>query len=213
MLDTADRNAWQRWLPRGLFTGVTTNPTLLKQPGIPCAVVALAPLAHEAIALGAGEVHLQAWGESAEALLGTGRALAAIDHRVCVKLPLSDAGLQAAHTLIGESVRVTFTACFDASQVLPAVALGADYVAPYLGRINDSGRDGFAEVECMQRIVEAQGAATRILVASLRAPADLARLAAAGLTSFTLSPALVQSMLENAQTAAAVAQFEVDAAG
>ena len=212
-LDTAERTEWQRWLPGGLFAGITTNPTLLRRAGVRCDVPTLATFAHDAIVMGAGEVHLQAWGEDGNALLACGRALAAIDHRICVKLPLTAAGLQAAHELIGDTVRVTFTACFDASQVLPAIALGADYVAPYLGRINDSGRDGFAEVERMQRMVAAQGASLRILVASLRAPEDVARLAAVGLKTFTLSPALAEALLDNAQTAAAVAQFEADAVG
>lgn len=212
-LDTAERAEWQRWLPGGWFAGVTTNPTLLRRAGVPCELPALAALAHDAIVMGAGEIHLQAWGEHADALLACGRSLAAIDHRVCVKLPLTAAGLLAAHELIGDTVRVTFTACFHASQVLPAIALGADYVAPYLGRINDSGRDGFAEVERMQRVVAAQGAPLRVLVASLRLPEDVARLAAAGLKTFTISPALAEALLHNAQTAAAVAQFEADAGG
>lgn len=210
-LDSAERTALQHWLPTGLFAGVTTNPTLLRRAGVACTVPALAELAREAVALGASEVHLQAWGTTAEALLACGKRLAAIDHRVCVKLPLTAAGLQAAHALIGESVRVTFTACFDASQVVPAIALGADYVAPYLGRINDSGRDGAAEIIAMQRMVEAQQSGLRILVASLRSPAELAQLAAAGLQTFTVSPALAGALLENTQTAAAAAQFEEDA--
>ena len=210
-LDTAERAEWHRWLPLGVFAGITTNPTLLRRAGVRCDVPTLATLAHDAIVMGAGEIHLQAWGDGGDALLACGRALAAIDHRVCVKLPLTPAGLQAAHELIGDTVRVTFTACFDTSQLLPALALGADYVAPYLGRINDSGRDGFAEVERMQRVVAAQGASLRILVASLRLPEDLARLAAAGLKTFTISPALAEDLLANAQTAAAMAQFEADA--
>ena len=212
-LDSAERAAWQRWLPTGLFAGVTTNPTLLRHAGIACELPALRGLALGAIALGAGEVHLQAWGATADALAACGRSLGGIDHRVCVKLPLTVAGVQAAHALVGESVRVTFTACFDASQVLPAIALGADYVAPYLGRINDSGRDGMAEIITMQRTVEAQLSGLRVLVASLRAPQELARLAAAGLQTFTVSPALAEALLENTQTAAAAAQFEADAEG
>ena len=212
-LDSAERAAWQRWLPTGLFAGVTTNPTLLRRADMPCTVPALGELAREAVALGAGELHLQAWGNSPEAIWECGKMLAAIDHRVCVKVPLTAAGVQAAHVLIGESVRVTLTACFDASQVLPAIALGADYIAPYLGRINDSGRDGMAEIITMQRAVEAQQSGLRVLVASLRVPQELAKLVAAGLQTFTVSPALAEALLAHAQTAAAMAQFEADAVG
>jgi transaldolase len=106
---------------------------------------------------------------------------------------------------------VTFTACYDVSQMLIASALGADYAAPYLGRIGDAGRDGHAEVIAMQRAIEGLGATTRVLVASVRETRDLSRLAAAGLHTFTLSAGLLSALFEQPETLAAARQFEFDA--
>jgi transaldolase len=102
--------------------------------------------------------------------------------------------------------------------VLLAAALGADYIAPYLGRISDLGRDGHAELTRMQRIVDSLSAeqATQplqLLVASLRAPDDLARLAAEGLNTFTISPEIAAALFAVEPTLAAAAQFERDAQG
>jgi transaldolase len=95
--------------------------------------------------------------------------------------------------------------------MLIASALGADYAAPYLGRIGDAGRDGHAEVIAMQRAIEGLGSTTRVLVASVRETRDLSRLAAAGLHTFTLSAGLLSALFEQPETLAAARQFELDA--
>jgi transaldolase len=213
LLDTADPAAWKAWLPSGLFRGVTTNPTLLRRAGRPCSLESLQDLAHQAFSLGARELHLQTWGADVEAATATGLALGAIDPaRVLVKVPLTRRGAETARRLIEAGLPVTFTACYEPHQVLIAAALGARYVAPYLGRISDSGRDGHAELIAMQRCLDGVGSGTRLLVASLRHPDDLARLAAAGMGTFTLGPDLAAALFASEATAAAAAQFEKDAA-
>jgi transaldolase len=108
-------------------------------------------------------------------------------------------------------VSITFTACYEPAQVLLAAALGADYLAPYLGRISDLGRDGHAELIRMQRCVDGLASPLRLLVASLRQPDDLARLAAEGLNTFTISPLIAEALFSCGATEAAAAQFERDA--
>ena len=214
LLDSADPAAWQTWLPSGLFCGVTTNPSLLRRAGQPCSLEGLRGLAQQAFDLGARELHLQTWGPDVEVATACGLALAAIDpSRVLVKVPLTRAGAETARRLSEAGLAVTFTACYEVHQVLIAAALGARYVAPYLGRICDSGRDGHAELIAMQRCLDGLGSSTRLLVASLRHPDDLARLAAAGIGTFTLSPDLAAALFASEATHAAAVQFERDAKG
>ena len=220
LLDSADPSAWAEWLPTGLFRGVTTNPTLLRRAAQACTLEHLAQLTARAMELGVQELHLQAWGGD---LLACGRALAQLaPGRIWVKLPVTRAGAVAARSLIADGCRVTFTACYDPAQVLVAAAVGADYLAPYLGRISDLGCDGHAELTRMQRIVDglsqtdAKGSAAaplRLLVASLRSTSDLARLAAEGLNTFTISPEIAAALFAVEPTLAAAAQFERDAEG
>ncbi|MEB3200075.1 MAG: transaldolase family protein [Synechococcaceae cyanobacterium] len=213
-LDSADPRDWQRWLPSGLFHGITCNPTLLRRAGQPCRLDHLARLSGEALALGAQELHLQAWGGTAEAFASCGRQLAALaPGAIVVKLPLTQAGVLAARSLQGgpEPCRITLTACYEVPQVLLGAALGVEYVAPYLGRLCDLGRDGHAELIAMQRCLEGVASPLKLLVASLRQPADLSRLAAAGLHCFTISPAIAAALFGSEATAAAAEQFERDA--
>jgi transaldolase len=199
-------------LPSGLFHGVTTNPTLLRRAARPCRLEELERLTCEALDWGMQEIHLQAWGGDAEALTTCGDRLAALaPGRVLVKLPITRAGAEAARHLIATGVPVTFTACYAVPQVLVAAALGARYIAPYLGRIGDLGRDGHADLIAMQQALDGVGATTRLLVASLRHPTDLSRLAAAGVGCFTMAPALAADLFAIDPTAEAAAQFERDA--
>lgn len=211
-LDSADPQAWQQWLPSGLFHGVTTNPTLLRRAGQPCSLEGLAQLAPVALAHGIQELHLQAWGPSAADMLHCGRALAALaPGRIAVKLPVTPQGAAVARDLVGDGIPITFTACYEPHQVLIAAALGAAYIAPYLGRINDQGRDGAAAVIAMQRSLSGLGSSVRLLVASLRQPGELSQLAAEGLNTFTISADLAAALVHCDATEAASAQFERDA--
>jgi transaldolase len=162
-LDTADVVEWQTLLPLGIFhghaipllatpsraalnplpvppSGVTTNPVLLERAAVPCTVPACQRLADQAFALGAHELMLQAWGGGREALVSCGLALSEPDRdRLVIKLPVTEEGTAAAAALAPLGVRVCLTACYAKHQAIVAVGVGAEYLAPYLGRIDDAG--------------------------------------------------------------------------
>lgn len=207
-LDTADTAAWQKWLPTGMFYGVTCNPLLLERAGVDCDPAVLKSLAAQAFDLGMQEVHLQAWGDSMPALLNMGNLLSSFDSRIVVKLPATQPGIMAAKMLIRAGIPVTLTAVYSIHQVLIAAAIGASYVAPYLGRIDDSGRDGFAEVATMQAVLRGVKSKTRVLTASIRDLEDIAALAEKGVDTFTFSDMIAQAFFEVPETIQATADFE-----
>ena len=212
-LDSPQQDTWQRLLPCGIFYGVTTNPKLLAQLGIPSTVPNLARLAHAAFDLGAQEIHLQVWGADTAPMLAVGRDLAAIDPRVSVKVPITHAGILCARQLIEEGAKVTLTAVHSAVQLLPVIALGAAYAAPYMGRMSDAGLDGLDEVLAMQEMITRLASPTRLLVASILQLPHLTTLARQGVDTFTLLPHLVEELLDNPLTDKAAAEFERKARG
>ena len=216
-LDTADVREWEELLPLGIFHGVTTNPVLLERAGVPCTVEATTSLAKTAFDLGAREFMIQSWGGSADALeskaLELCDALGRRSDDLVVKVPVTAEGTRAASALVRQGVRVCLTACYDSSQALVAVASGAEYLAPYVGRMSDAGKDGQLECVHMQQIVDGLGGSTRIFAASIRDAQTLASLAAAGLDSFTFSPAVARELFADPLTAAAAADFERAASG
>ena len=212
-IDSANPEDWETYLRTGIFYGVTTNPKLLENSGIPFDVGLMKELANKAFDLGANEIHMQVWGEEPEHMLEIGRELAAIDKRVMVKVPIDINGIQLAKQLINDGANVTLTAVHSAQQVLVAVGLGAKYAAPYLGRMNDAGMDGMREVRTMGEIITNTQSPLRLLVASIRSSEDLVILASRGLNTFTLVPRIVHELLENELTKMAVESFNRAAAG
>ena len=207
-VDSAEESDWERYLPTGIFYGVTTNPKLLHQSGIDFNVDQLTKLANTAFGLGANEIHIQVWGRETEQMLKIGRELAGIDARVMVKVPINPAGILCPRQLIAEGAYVTLTAVHSAQQALIAIALGARYAAPYLGRMKDGGLNGIEEVTSMGRIVKAMDSPLRLLVASIRQTSDLVTLAERGMDTFTILPPLIEELLENELTQLAVDAFE-----
>jgi transaldolase len=208
-LDSADVTAWHRLLPLGLFHGVTTNPTLLARAGVPCRLDAFARLAGEARGLGCSELHCQAWGKDAAALAACGVSLAAHDPAlVLVKLPATRDGFAAGAVLRAQNMRVTMTAVYTPAQALASAALGATYAAHYYGRISDAD----ATIAAMHAVLRTGGDQTRLLVASLRRPEDIAHLAARGCDTFTVAPAVAEAMVTSEASKAASDAFARDAA-
>jgi len=208
LLDSADIAEWRRLLPSGLFYGITTNPKLLRQAGVPCTLDALSRLAAQAFDIGAGEIHLQTWGMQIDEMLSIGRKLAAIDRRVIVKVPATRQGYFCTRLLIEEGTGITLTAMYSAHQVLAAAALGANYAVPYLGRMNESGMDGIREVITMQDTLVNLSSRTQVLVASIRKLDDMVTLARRGVQVFTLLPPLVETLLDEPQSLKAAADFD-----
>ncbi|MEM9164309.1 MAG: transaldolase family protein, partial [Cyanobacteria bacterium P01_F01_bin.4] len=133
---------------------------------------------------------------------------AALDDRVVVKVPITRLGTTAAAQLTKLGVRVTLTAVYSVPQVLIAAALGAEYVAPYLGRINDLGQDGRALLAKMQRALNGVQSPTRILAASIRDLEDISYLATQGLDTFTFAPTIASEFFDIKATIAATKDFE-----
>lgn len=208
-VDSASREAAEPLLATGLFHGLTTNPTLLRREGLRLAD--LEELYSWATAAGAREVFFQAWGAEVDELVAAAGALQDIGPRVVTKLPASKAGASAAAQLVSRGHTVLLTAVYSAAQGLLAAAAGAQYVAPYLGRMDDAERNGFEEVLTMHRTLAAAHRATEVLVASVRDVETVVALAQQGVACFALQPEVAEQLFQEPLTAAAVEVFEADA--
>ena len=95
-LDSASEEEWAKWLPSGIFAGVTTNPIILERDGRECNVAALTELARQALEYDAvQEFQVQTWGESSDEMWKNGIALAKYDPDVIVvKVPATFDGHQ-----------------------------------------------------------------------------------------------------------------------
>lgn len=209
-LDTASRTEAEPLLRSGLFAGVTTNPSILGGAGVLNRQIP--ELVDWAGAAGAGTVFVQAWGATRAELEDRGAWIHALGENLVVKVPATEEGIAAAKALTAGGVRVLVTAVYAREQALPAMAAGAEFLAPYLGRMNDAGRDGTAEIAAIQQCISAGASPMKLLVASLRETAQISALAQLGVSHFTLAPATWRKFFSDPLTAAAVEVFEAESA-
>ncbi len=202
--DTADERAVATLLQASLITGVTTNPTILARASLGAGDI---PRLHERWhTAGATEIFFQAWGSDVDALLARGRALAALGPDVVVKVPATVDGFRAARALIDEAIPVLVTAVYSPAQAIAAASIGARYIAPYLGRLSDAGRDGVEEIGHMNGLLASTP--TAVLAASLRSPAAIVALADVGVRHFTAAPSVIWDCLFDPVSEASAIQFE-----
>ncbi len=205
-LDTADRAAAEGLLATGLFAGVTTNPTILRRASR--GVADIAEIYRWARDAGAREVFFQAWGKDPGTLVKRGAELRELGEEVVVKLVASRAGAAACAALAADGVPTLLTAVYNPAQAVVGAAAGATYIAPYLGQLQEAGRDAVGDVAVMQDVLRATGSSTKILLASVRDVQSVVQLARCGVDHFTLGPAVAEQLFAEELTARAAQMFE-----
>jgi transaldolase len=204
--DSANERDVDDLLQPALISGVTTNPTILSRSSL--GADDIPRLYSRWSSGGAREIFFQAWGADEETMLDRGRSLAALGPDVVVKVPATRVGFIVARALIREEVPVLLTAVYAPAQALAAASIGARYIAPYLGRLEDAGRDGVAEIAHMTNLLDSTQ--TEVLAASLRSREAIVSLADVGVRHFTAAPAVIWATLTDDVSDISAAQFETD---
>lgn len=162
-LDTANIEEIKRVNELGLVDGVTTNPTLISKEGRPFEEVI-----KEICDLVDGPVSAEVVGLTYDEMVSEARDIAKWADNVVVKIPMTEDGLKAVHTLSQEGIKTNVTLIFTVSQGLMAAKAGATYVSPFLGRLDDIGTDGLALVAELKQVFELYNYPTEIIAASIR---------------------------------------------
>jgi transaldolase len=210
-LDSADAAQWT--LPAGAphIAGVTTNPTLVMQAGLPVSLPGYLRLVREVGAARLPELMLQLpradVGEAAEWLAALLPAALQARVKLTIKLPC-DAQWQAVlREVQAWGVPTLLTGLSNPVQLMWAQSQGASYVAPYVGRLQADGRDVWA---LMQACVAMQAEGVQLLAASIKSADVLARLMGMGAHAVTVRSEFVAQLVTDPMTQAAVAQFDRD---
>ncbi len=207
-IDSSDPEIWQSYNRLGFLYGATTNPLILKRDGRDCSVKTYEELADNATSVGLKELHIQATGTTAEELIQSGSEIAALGNNIVVKLPLTIAGLQAANVLHRQNHSITLTAAYAAHQMMAAIAIGTEYIAPYYGRLLEAEKNADAILSSMLSMKNAALDAPRILVASIRSIEQLQYLASNGHNTFTLNPEIANLFGRDPLSDKAASDFE-----
>lgn len=208
-LDTADTRHWQ--LPPGCppVQGVTTNPTLVQQAGLPVSLATYRHLLNKAGALRLPELMLQlprpdvaeAHEWLAELLPAAGQARV----RLTIKLPCHPDWEPVIQEVHAWGLPLLLTGLSNPIQLLWARSQKAHFVAPYLGRLHADGRDIWALVRAC---VAMQQDGVQLLAASIKEAGVLSELIASGAYAATVRPEFAANLATDPLTDAAMAQFD-----
>ena len=194
-VDTADVAEIKRLNDTGLVDGVTTNPSLIAKSGRD-----FIDVIKEICDLVDGPVSAEVTATDADGMIEEGRKLAKVASNVCVKAPLTEAGLVACKTLSGEGTPVNVTLCFSPAQALLAAKAGAAFISPFVGRLDDIGQDGMNLIGEIAEIYSNYDFATEILVASVRSPQHVVDAARIGADVCTLPPGVIWQLFKHPLT-------------
>ena len=188
----------------GFVSGATTNPSLVaKAGGDPKDI-------YEELASFLEHVSAEVVAEDADGMYREGKDLSSIHPNIVVKLPFTEEGLKALQRLKAEGVRVNMTLVFSPAQALIAARVGADFVSPFIGRIDDIGYSGMEVIRNTVRIFALYDINTQIIAASVRHPTHFIEAALSGAHISTVPPAVLWKLLKHPLTDIGLERFLSD---
>lgn len=206
-LDTADVISVKRLARILPLHGVTTNPSILAREGKP--VWEVLPALRDALG-GTGKLFAQVMANDAERIVAEAMLLNQRVPGLVVKIPATAEGLAAMKKLKAMAIPTLGTAVYGAGQGLLAALAGAEYVAPYVNRLDAQGGDGIAMVSELQQLLKLHAPHAKVLAASFKTPRQALACLLAGCEAITLPVDVAEQFLAAPAVQAAVEKFEQD---
>jgi transaldolase len=189
----------------GILDGVTTNPTHVAKEGREHKSLIL-----EICEITSGPVSVETTVADAEGMIREGETFAGWAPNVVVKVPVTTEGIKAAKVLRSKGIPVNVTLVFSLTQALIAAKVGATYVSPFVGRLDDAGTDGMQVVRDICTAYAHYGFVTKVLAASLRHPVHIVHAALAGCHVATMPFKVMEALFNHPMTDIGLAKFLAD---
>ena len=209
-IDTANLAQIKEANELGILDGVTTNPSLMAREGVKGEDAVMQHYL-TICELVDGDVSAEVLSTDLDDIIEEGKKLAAIHPNIVVKVPMIKDGVKALKWFSDNGIRTNCTLVFSAGQAILAAKAGANYVSPFIGRIDDSNWDGVQLIEQISHIYNMQGYETEILAASIRSPLHIVRCAEAGADVCTSPLEPILGLLKHPLTDLGLAKFLEDA--
>lgn len=204
-LDTASLDEIRTAHGWGILDGVTTNPTLVAKEGMDYRAVV-----REITGITAGPISVETTSGLADEMMTQAREYVTWAPNVVVKVPATTEGVKAAAALAREGIRINMTLTFSVNQAILAAKVGAYFVSPFLGRLDDIGEDGMQVVRDIVQIYRTYGFTTQVLAASLRHPLHVTQAALAGAHIATIPFRVMEQLFKHPLTDIGQERFLAD---
>ena len=188
--------------------GVSTNPSILAKTGRQPYDV----LREIRSVVGKdGELFVQVTSPKAEIMLQEARRIVKeLGESTLVKIPCVPEGFKVMKALKADGIRFIGTAIYTPMQGFLAAKSGAEYVAPYINRIDNMGFDGVQVAKDIHDAIIRNGLDSGLLAASFKNSQQVLELTKYGVKAVTVAPDVIEGLVKNAAIDAALAKFTAD---
>ena len=206
-VDTANIDEISELSEMGVVDGVTTNPSLIYKSGRDFKEVI-----KEIARIVSGPISAEVTSLDKNEMIDQGLELSKIANNIVIKVPLTEPGLIACKNLSKKSIKVNVTLCFSSSQALIAAKMGATYISPFIGRLDDISNEGLNLIEEIITIYSnyPDRLSTEVLVASIRSPLQVVQVAQMGADVATIPPKIIKQMIKHPLTDIGLNSFMED---
>lgn len=205
-IDTGDVGEVREAQAMGLLDGITTNPSLIAKSGRKYRDVVI-----EMCEIVNGPISAEVLSTSYDQMMVEAREWHKVHKNVVVKLPLIPDGLKAVRTCRSEGIHVNVTLCFSPNQALLAAKAGANYISPFIGRLDDISETGMSLIEKIVTIYKNYKYPTEVLVASVRNPTHVVDAALIGADVCTIPFSVLMQLVKHPLTDVGLKKFVEDA--
>ena len=208
-IDTANLSQIREAQDLGVLDGVTTNPSLMAKEGITgnsniikhykdiCKIVN-------------GDVSAEVISVDFEGMKREGEMLAKLNSQIVVKVPMIDEGVKALKYFSDVGIKTNCTLVFSSGQALIAAKAGANYVSPFIGRLDDNSTDGLELIKEIRQIYNNFAFKTEILAASIRHTMNIVNCAKIGADVITGPLSSIKGLLNHPLTDIGLKKFLAD---
>ena len=204
-LDGSDIDKIRKFSALGLIDGITTNPSIILKSG-----KNMIEVISELAEIVSGSVSAEVSALDSEKMIEEGIKLSEIAKNVTVKLPITWDGLGACNALSKKGISVNMTLCFSVSQALLAAKAGAEYVSPFIGRLDDLNLKGVELISDIKLIYSNYKFPTKILAASIRTINHVKECARHGADVATIPINIFEGLVKHPLTDSGLSQFTAD---
>lgn len=127
---------------------------------------------------------------------------------IIVKVPVTTEGIKAIKLLKEQGIRTLATTIYTPMSAYVAAKAGAEYVAPYVNRIDNLTGNGIQVVQDIVTIFKQHDLSTKVLGASFKNVQQMQQVCLTGAQGITAAPELIEAMLTIPSVEANVQQFK-----
>ncbi len=208
-IDTANLDEIREAQELGVLDGVTTNPSLMAKEGISGQNNILKHYV-DICKIVNGDVSAEVIATDFAQIIKEGEQLAELHEQIVVKVPMIEDGVKALKYFSENGIRTNCTLIFSAGQALLAAKAGANYVSPFIGRLDDVSTDGLNLIAEIRHIYDNYGYETEILAASIRHTMHIINCAKIGADVMTGGLSSIKGLLKHPLTDIGLEKFLSD---